>query len=226
MIGIFLQSCGSQRSTLSGNDNITDNSPNEVVEENPNIAPRRTFMEDVTNNLLDNDNLTKQQKKFVKNAKKVMEKKTYHLTLEQDGIEVEVVIFDDKARVLMSMEDIQKINNTYRMTEILEELVDKYNIENELNLTIIQSLTNEVVLLNEKITLLNDELQNKDQIISTLEATVAELRESNDILTEVNGLQAETIKTQKKEIRKQKNQKTIIAIGGGIIITLLLLSGI
>jgi len=225
LIGIFIQSCSTQKSVTSQGDVDQNSSISNVIEESPNVAPRRSFLEDVGINLLENDNLTDQQKRFVEKATNVIKKETYHLVLEEDGIEVDVIIFGDKTRVLMSMDDIQKINNKYRMTEILEDLVNKYNIENELNLTIVESLTNEVILLNEKVSLLNDELKNKDKIISKLEEIIEELKGSNEILSEINGLQADEIKSQRKEIKKQKTQKTIIAAGSAVVILLLLLSG-
>tara|TARA_R110000772_G_scaffold2410_1_gene8332 strand:- start:48634 stop:49407 length:774 start_codon:yes stop_codon:yes gene_type:complete len=233
---ISLQSCGSSRKIIDSTDpnpvlteteTETESATETIVIDDPvadgRVAPKKSFFDNLKANLDDNENFTPMQKSLIKNATNMVEEKAYFLLLEEDGIEVDIVMSGDITRIMMSVEDIEKINNKYRMAEILEELVQKYNIENELNLTIVESLTNEVILLNEKVLLLNDELKNKDQIISTLEGVITELKESNSILTDVNVKQADVIKLKDKEIRRQKRQKTFIAIGSGVVITLLLL---
>ena len=238
---ISLQSCGGSRKVINGStdpnpiltevDTTTtpENTITSTEVDGSIVPPKKSFFERVKINLDENENFTPTQKSLIEKATSMESQLVYFLVLEEDGIEVDIVMNTSVdgspglTRIMLSVDDIEKINNKYRMAEILEELVQKYNIENELNLTIVESLTNEVILLNEKVLLLNDELKNKDKIILTLEGVIVELKESNQILLDVNGKQATVIKEKDKEIRRQKRQKAFIAIGSGAVIVLLLL---
>lgn len=233
-----MQSCGGSRRVVDNtpNTNVTDTTTTSVVtQQDPVVvedtrnAPKKSFFEKLKVNLSENENFTPMQKSLIDKASSMESKSVYFLVLEEDGVEVDIVMDTNSdgsqglTRIMMSVDDIEKINNKYRMAEILEELVKKYNIENDLNLTIVESLTNEVILLNEKVLLLNDELRNKDQIIITLQRVIVELEESNNILSAVNGKQAEVIKAKDKEIKRQKRQKVFIAGGAGVVIMFILL---
>lgn len=235
ILTFLIQSCSGTKSSVVNtpdpiNTSIIDKSDEPIIKkpttsdkDNGHNAPKKSFLETVSINLNENPNFTPVQKNLIKNATRMEEKKVYFLLLEQDGVEVDIVMDGDKTRIMMSVDDIERINNKYRMAEILEELVKKYNIENELNLTIVESLTNEVVLLNERVSLLNGELRNKDEIITTLQNVIVELEASNSILSQINSKQATVIRDKDKEIRRQKRQKAFIASGAGVAIALLLL---
>ena len=238
---ISLQSCGGSRNLINKTPDTntiltevdTTTTPNDTIVSNgvdgSIVPPKKSFLDRVRINLDENENFTPMQKSLINKATKMEFQTVYFLVLEEDGVEVDIVMDSHSdgspgiTRIMLSVEDMELINNKYRMAEILEELVQKYNIENELNLTIVESLTNEVILLNEKVLLLNDELANKDKIITTLDGIIVELKESNSILLEVNSKQADVIKGKDKEIRRQKRQKAFIAGGSGAIILLLLL---
>ena len=171
------------------------------------------------------DSFTTTQQNLINRSESIEKKSVHLLRLDDDGIEVNIIFIGDETLVLMTLDDISTMNNTLRMVEILEELVDKYSIENGFNLSVFDSLNKELTLLNERVSILNGDLKNKDKIISTLKEVIVELKESNSKLKEAHLEQKELLNIKDNEIKKQKRQKWFIAIGSGIITILALVIG-
>lgn len=163
------------------------------------------------------------QQNLIDKAVKVEQRFIHIVYLDSGGIEVEVAFIGEETLMLISLEDVEKLNNTLRLIEIMEELIDKYSIETGINLTLVDSLNSEIVLLNERVVILNGELDNRNNIIETLNEVVSELRSANLALNNAVGEQTSLLKMKDKEIKKQKTQKWAIAGGSVAAIVLLLL---
>ena len=168
---------------------------------------------------------TDTQRNLINKSLSVTEESVFILHFDEDGYEVDVMFLGEETKVLMTIDDMNKINNNYLLVDILEELVSRYNIEGDLSLSVVDALTGEILLLNDRIAILKGDLDNKDVIIETLTNVVSELRKSNIILEEVHSEQSDIIDIQSNQIKKHKKDKLLIAGGSGILIILFIIFG-
>ena len=168
-------------------------------------------------------NLTEEQVYFIENSDRVDTIEAY-VTYVGNDEEPMVVIYGDDVRVLFTLEQTQKINNQYRMVELLEEVISKYGLESDIDVGIINSMESEIYLLRDQLKISESRIENKDMIISSLEKTIVKMEEQNSINDEINRNLEEQRDNWEKEAKKQKRQKIFVAIGGGIL-TILMLVG-
>lgn len=215
IISIFFISCSSSKQ-VTAIDNNTEN--------NESITIDTPFVNIDTLKLNDKE-LTEEQKYYASRSDTIIKKETFYITLgSQDSVEAEMIIYDDQVRVLMTIDDIRKINLKYRLSEILEELVLNYGIESSFNLQIINSLTEEVIFYEDQVKILNGQIDDKDALIAILQQKIKEMDIKQNLCEEKSQVKDQVIEDKEKEIKKQKRQKNAITIGGGFIIIMLLIS--
>lgn len=140
--------------------------------------------------------------------------------------EPSIVMYGDQVRVLFTFEQVQKMNNKYRMVELLEEVIKKYGIESNIDVGIVNSLENEIYLLQGKVEILNGRIEGKDITIAKLELVIATLEKKSVVSDEASKKADAIIAKKDKEIKKLKKHKVFIAIGSGILIVLIVLAAI
>lgn len=170
-------------------------------------------------------NLTEEQVYFIENSDRVDTVEAY-VTYVGGEEEPMVVIYGDDVRVLFTLEQTQKINNQYRMVELLEEVISKYGLESDIDVGIINSMEEEIYLLRDQLKISESRIENKDMIISSLEKTIAKMEEQNRVNEEINKNLEEQRDNWEKEAKKQKRQKIFVAIGGGILVVLVLIASL
>ena len=170
-------------------------------------------------------NLTKEQLNYIDHSSKIDTVEAY-ITYVGNDDEPLVVIYGDEVRVLFTLEQVQKINNQYRMVELLENVIDKYGLETDIDVGVINSMEEEIFLLNEKLKIVESRIENKDMVIKSLEETIRlmEEKDANNALIHEN--LEEQSERWEKEAKKQKRQKIFVAIGGGLLLILVVVASI
>ena len=171
------------------------------------------------------DTVTTEQQYYIQKADKI---DTVSVTFIHigDTTEPTVILYNDRVRVLFTVEQVQDINNNYRMIELMEEVIAKYGIEDSVDIGIVSSLEKEIYVLNDKVDILNGRILDKDNTISKLETALEKLEEKDSKSDEVISGKDSEIEVLEKEVRKQKIQKKAISIGALAIIVLIVLLAI
>lgn len=221
ILSLILISCGTQKKVTNDVKNVSVTE--EVVVDT--IISRSIYIDNpiIDSNIVDINNLTQDQFDVLNNTNSIHKREVYFLEIGGDSIVSDVIIYGNETKILITMDDILKINQTYRLVDILEKLVDKYSIENEFNFTIVSSLNQEISMLSQKVTILNNSISNKDRIISNLESTIEELKVSNSKCEDINQTLGEEVEFQKDQVKKYKGQRNWVAAGSGIILILIVL---
>ena len=226
IIGSFLlMSCVAQNRLSETNVNYRMSTPIDINVPDNHI-PRVVFTESPLislrdSGIIDIDTLTEDQFNVLNNSDSVYIKESLFVNIEGDGVSATVLIQGSEAMVLMSMDDVLKVNQTYRLVDLLEEVIEKYNVENEFNFSIISSLNQEITMLSQRVEILNNSVANKDVIIFNLEKTIEELRKANNKYGELNQTLEEEVEFQKSEVKRFKEQRNWVA--GGSLATIIVI---
>ena len=135
----------------------------------------------------------------------------------------QMVVIDSSVYVLFTMNELAKMNEKLQMIPIMEEVIEKYGAETEVDVGVISSLENEIYLLKKQVSDkegriidLNSKLDKFSELVENLQMEASK----ND---EVNKEYETQIKSLKKDLRKQKVKTIVVAIGEGAIIVILLI---
>jgi predicted unusual protein kinase regulating ubiquinone biosynthesis (AarF/ABC1/UbiB family) len=159
---------------------------------------------------------------FLNKATNVDSISSYYLSFGGQ-VDPYIVIFENKVRILFTLEEVKKINENYQLNSLMSNVIEKYGKESDIEIGVINSLKDQVYILEQKIKDREGRLEDKDKeneemgnIIKILQEKVDNNEEIKEELTEENeGL--------KDDLRKQKIKTIAVAIGEGLVILLLLI---
>jgi predicted RNase H-like nuclease (RuvC/YqgF family) len=135
-----------------------------------------------------------------------------------DTLNPTIINFEGQSRVLFTIDEVKDINKTYRLVEILEEVVEKYGIENDFDVGLINSLENEITILERKIEVKNNRLSNQENTIMELANTIENIKKQNSKKDEIISNKDSEIDNLKDDLRKQKIKTIAVTIVSGIVI--------
>jgi hypothetical protein len=130
----------------------------------------------------------------------------------------EVIMFKDEVRFMFTYEEVQKINSTYRLVEIMNEVIEKYGTEKDFSINIIAGLNEEITLMDDKLKIKDGKLANCDKLNKKLESIIKTHEEKDIKNEELLSNNKDQIKNLKKD---NKKLKFISKLTGGSTIVLI-----
>jgi chromosome segregation ATPase len=136
----------------------------------------------------------------------------------------QMMVFDsNKVRVLFTMEELASMNEKLQMIPLLEEVIEKYGAETEIEVGVISSMENEIYVLKQTVEDKNGRIKDLNSKVDQMVILIQELREEVEKNDEIKEEYKTQIKSLEEDLRKQKIKTAAVAIGEGVVIVLLLL---
>ena len=136
----------------------------------------------------------------------------------------EAILYNNEVRFIFTYEEVQKINSTYRLVELMNNVIDKFDTEKDYSINIINGLNDEITLLNEKLNIKDKKIENGSKQIDELLAIIdvqEEKDQKQEELLDNNELQIKNLKKENKKlnfISKLTGGSTLILIVAIIIL--------
>lgn len=161
------------------------------------------------------------KKELINAAYKKDTVKAIVLYLDENLSGGEVVIFNNEVRFIFTYEEVQKINSTYRLVEIMNDVIEKYGTENDFSINIIDGLNNEISIMDDKLQIKDGRLANQDELIRELTDIITLHEDKDSLNVELLSNRCDQIKNLKKENKKLKIFGKIGAVVGIAVIVVL-----
>ena len=142
--------------------------------------------------------------RLVKEAEVMYIKETLILDIDGDKVGDAMITEDGELYFTFTKSDMQNINNTYRIVELMEKVIEKYGLENSSYIQIIDNLENKLVEYENKIEVLEGKSGDKDQEISQLYKIIEKYKESEAKQGEIDANKDKQISNLEKENKKLK----------------------
>jgi hypothetical protein len=136
-----------------------------------------------------------------------------------DSLSSQLIILNGKIKFLFDLEQLEKIHYLVSIYPLLNEILLKSNNIDSLQISYLNSLNEEILLLEESIKNKNKSVENKDSIISLLKTKNENYTKQIKNIKEKNQIE---IQKMNKEIHRQKKITWIIS-GSSILFSVLLL---
>lgn len=171
---------------------------------------------DTTRIFVENDSidlvLDSDKERLVKEAEVVYIKESLILDIDGDKIGDAIITEDNELFFTFIKADMQKINDTYRIVALMEQVIEKYGLENSSYIEIIDNLENKLVEYEGKIEVLEGKNMDKDEEVSQLYEIIDRYKEAEAKQDEIDANNKEQISNLEKENKKLK----LFSKGGAI----------
>lgn len=135
----------------------------------------------------------------------------------------DVIIYGNEVKFLFTIEQVQKINNNYRLLELMEDVIEKYGIEKDFSIDIVSSLNSEISILNEKIEIKDGQLADRGTMIQSLNKTIKDYEMKDKITEQLLNNNEKQISNLKKENKKLKTFNKIVS-GAGVVLAIIVIA--
>lgn len=165
-------------------------------------------------------------KYYLEKATKIDTTTTQILYFNNDSVPQMVVFDSNIVRVLFTMEELASMNEKLQMIPLLEEVIEKYGAETEVEVGVISSMENEIYVLKQTINDKEGRIEDLNSKVDQMTILIKELREEVSKNEEINEEYELQIKSLEKSLRKQKLKTVMVAVGEGVVIVLLLVASL
>ena len=143
-----------------------------------------------------------------------------------DELSPSFIFYDDKVRVVFTLEQAQKIKNTFRLYELAKDALEEYGIRENIEIGFVEKLENEILFLGTRIDDLEQQVKEKNQTINGLIEAESKYLEAIEKGEQESELKDDQIKDLKKELKIAKRKLRWVVIGSGIIVTLIVIASL